>query len=211
MDLSAALLQNLLQEGQPNTHARLAGKLCSLKDSQTAQRLQRLRDFVFGQLKKQHTGLSSHLIPFLNALSYSTSQRPPIKVAGTTCYFKYLPVTVEPTEMALLHQTAAQALDGSLMQEGSIRLISSLVQNDDSNFQRLLDNLNDFPVEELLCSQRAPVKILGMVSCSSDASGNRLLASNILKVITDYTLHALSSKDDPSPQVDPLEKVISPC
>jgi ubiquitin-protein ligase len=128
--LSDFLLNELL-EGQTVYHAALAGKLCALSDSETNNRLSKLRDFVFQQLDRHtSTSLSSHLVPFLDALSDA--------ISSNIQQDSEVKCEVSQPDIKLLFQCAITALDGSLLQKGALRLLSSLIQTDAHNYDVIL-------------------------------------------------------------------------
>jgi hypothetical protein len=80
--VSNAVLERLLTGGVKNRyHAKIAGRICSIRDNFSASRLARLRDFVFTQLRT-HFGasFSSQHTPFLDALSTAMSEQPALKL-----------------------------------------------------------------------------------------------------------------------------------
>lgn len=163
IELSSLILKKLLLEGQTSYHAALAGKICGLKDSKTNERLQNLRDFVFDQLNKQFSisMLSSYLMPFLNALSYAINQ-----------HFPNIFISVSEEEMKLLLKFASNSADDSLMEEGALKLLSSLVQSNSLNFQILIPE----SISSLDCKT---IQILGILAISSPICSSELLKSNI--------------------------------
>lgn len=81
--MSNAVLERLLTGGVKNRyHAKIAGRICSIRDNFAASRLARLRDFVFTQLRT-HFGasFSSQHTPFLDALSTAMSEQPAMKLS----------------------------------------------------------------------------------------------------------------------------------
>jgi hypothetical protein len=127
-DLADRLLKLLFAKKSTSYHANLAGKIASLKDSKLQQRIKQLRDFVFAELCEQTNSktFSSNLVPFINALSYAISRH---------LYGSIVTVSLNKEELLLLLHWAGSTLQGSLMQESSLALLSTLIQLDDSIYK----------------------------------------------------------------------------
>jgi len=201
VELSDMLLQQLLT-GQTTCHASIAGRLCGLGDVGTISRLSKLRDFVFRELSSHNaSSLSSHLMPFLNALSDAISSYQ-LKGMKVEC-------TVTEEQIKLLFKCAVSAMEGSLMQQGSLRLLSALIQASATNFQVLLKEFEGSseacPIEVavLPSTNRAqsssmnqnPFRIIGILGSSSSDCASRLLQTGIPERIISKIREYVMTKD----------------
>lgn len=80
--------------------------------------LKSLQQFFFRQIQVESLKLSAHLIPVLNALAYAISQQPLSKE-----------ISIENSALMMLLESAVNSIEGSLMQESMIKLISVFVQS----------------------------------------------------------------------------------
>lgn len=62
-------------------------------------------------------------------------------------------------------------MDGSLMEECSLKLLASIVQSNDSNYQVAVDHvkskLTNASIDSILTSQSGSFDILGILACAS--------------------------------------------
>lgn len=184
------ILDQLLKEGHSIHHAVLAGRLCAVKPkaiSNLMSPLAKLRNFVFQQLQhSSHDSFSSHLTPFLEALSVAI--------------FRQLPSEVEVTmdEMILLQKCAANSISNSLMEETCLKLMSILVQSKASKYFHSILQLTTGSYQMLIeyvkgecqktgedISSGLGNKCLGILaSCSLDCA-RFMLDSSLLQSATD--------------------------
>ena len=94
------------------------------------------------------------------------------------------------SEMNQLYSSVVQSLEGSLLEESSLKLLSALSQSDDANFGSLLSLIKPeaIPVkaEKLLDVQSQSLRVLGLLSSSSNSCAKRLLQSGIPALILDH-------------------------
>lgn len=188
--LSDMLLDHLL-EGQSICHTDLTGMLCSLEDAKTKDRLNRLSDLVFRELQN-HTSssLSSHLIPFLDALSNA--------VITNRARNIYCDVSFE--NINRLFDCAVSSIDGSLIQQSSLLLLSSLIQSHISYYQYILSRYTDIfsspELAEILSGSdkvlQKTFSLIGILSSSSAESSQVLLVEehvlkNLLTILKSST------------------------
>jgi hypothetical protein len=186
-DLSDTLLDELLL-GQTTAHAALAGKLCGLSDTDTTLRLTKLSDYVFKELATHNTAttLTSHIISFLDAFSDAIASS---RLRG-------LPVGFAVTEQQVrrLFSVAVSVVDGSLMQQGCLRLLSSMVQSHPQSYNVLVQEfelvVGDEPIDKMLLIERDPIatasvtaydalNAIGLVGSSSSHTAQLLLSSSL--------------------------------
>ena len=188
--LSDFLLDQLL-EGQTVYHASLAGKVCALADSQTGARLNKLRDFVFQQIDAHtSTSLSSHLVPFLDALSDA--------ISSNIREYNEAKCVVSQSDVKLLFQVSITALDGSLLQQGSLRLLSSLIQSDPFTFDVILEYFSHILKEtlETIAQNQSEAITLAVPSASSGVPSIVVSQANISSTASPTLSTATQSQDD---------------
>lgn len=188
--LSDFLLDQLL-EGQTVYHASLAGKVCALADSQTGARLNKLRDFVFQQIDAHSsTSLSSHLVPFLDALSDA--------ISSNIREYNEAKCVVSQSDVKLLFQVSITALDGSLLQQGSLRLLSSLIQSDPFAFDVILEYFSHILKEtlETIAQKESEAIMLAVPSAASGVPSIVVSQANISNPASATPSASTQSQDD---------------
>lgn len=114
--------------------------------------------------------------------------------------------SVTEEEIRLLFKCAISALEGSLLQQGSLRLLSALIQSNPFNFRVLLNDFEGssktFPIENAVLPSsnlqqtrplgRNPFKIIGILGSSSSDCAQLLLQTGIPeRIITKIKEYAL--------------------
>lgn len=187
--------------------ANLAGRLCGLGDLQSKenQQLNKLRDFVFQELEnvQKTRSLSSHLMPFLNALA-STISNYQWEGVEVDC-----PVT--DSQLYLLFESSLTAFEGSFMQQGCLRLLSALIQSNSQYYMKLLNRY--LPLSSVLNilaqdSGNNVFTLLSLLASTTPESAFCLLQSQILTSLTNHLQQIVSNSISTSPE---SEKFLERC
>ena len=144
------LLSNLLAEGHTITNsfqAELVGKLCSFRNPASVQGkisvwgfskvlknflgLKNLQSLFFKQLEQQAPKITNTLMPILNGLTFAISQQ-----------VSDLEFSVEFSQINLLVNAITNTLDGSLLRDSLLRLLSAFVQNNANIYKQLLQEVS---------------------------------------------------------------------
>lgn len=174
-ELSHILLDKILSKGAQVSvyHTRLAGQLCSIQDSEAGFRLLQLKTFLFDHLSlnnKEEFSSSTSLIFYLNAFSFSVE-----KLSDFLCIF----ISAEEVSLLVEYAICFTAPQNPLLQESSVKVLSSCARMNNRIFKYLLDMTFPRSSKYLSVSQMdlRRLKLLGIIASSSQGCASVFLSS----------------------------------
>eukprot|EP01114_Cavostelium_apophysatum_P004652 TRINITY_DN1498_c0_g2_i1.p1 TRINITY_DN1498_c0_g2~~TRINITY_DN1498_c0_g2_i1.p1 ORF type:complete len:1661 (-),score=558.77 TRINITY_DN1498_c0_g2_i1:26-5008(-) len=199
--LCDSLLDKILSvEAHTSIPVSFLGRLCALeiKDVPFGQHLEKLRKFVFDRLASESariaTSVSSNLVPFISALSYAIDKQ---------LFTHRLPIPITGEQILELFLLAVNSLDGSMMEEQFLRLLSSFLQSSSQNFSILLEHsvtATEREFQEKFDNAQRTLRILLILATCTNATANALLKSPLLKLVHSKLAQLTPSAASGSPQ-----------